>query len=289
MPKTILITGASGFLGFHFLKLQHPDVLFYGIGRKNLSSFIPHYESLDLTNAKAYIKYFNTVKPDAVFHFAALADLGYCEKNKEESFKINVEATTLVTNLAAEYNIPLVFASTDMVFDGEKGHYTESNQPNPINRYGEHKLTAEEKVKAIYPNTLITRLPLMFGELDASEKNHFSSLISSLKGNQATHCFVDEYRTIASANTIAEGIMDIYNKAKGIYHLGGVERLSRFEFALKIARHYKLNQSFVIPSSQQSINFGYKRPADVSMVSQKAISLGFKQILVDEEINRINI
>ena len=87
MPKTILITGASGFLGFHFLKLQHPDVLFYGIGRKNLSSFIPHYESLDLTNAKAYIKYFNTVKPDAVFHFAALADLGYCEKNKEENFE----------------------------------------------------------------------------------------------------------------------------------------------------------------------------------------------------------
>lgn len=289
MPKKILITGASGFLGFHFLKLNNPDVLFYGTGRKKLVESIPNYESQDLTNAATFIKYFKTLKPDAVFHFAALADLDYCEKNKEESYKVNVEATALIANLAAEKNIPLVFASTDMVFDGEKGNYTEIDEPNPINRYGEHKLLAEEKVKEIYPDALITRLPLMFGALEASEKNHFISLIRSLKENTASNCFVDEYRTIASANTIAEGIMTLYTKANGIYHIGGGERLSRFDFAMRVAKFYKLDQSLIIPSSQQSVNFGYKRPADVSMLSNKAISIGFKQVSVEEELKEITI
>lgn len=286
--KKILITGASGFLGYHLLKEAYGNYEVYGIAHQNSCKFdcklsIP----CDITNYIELGNLIDDIEPDVIIHAAAIADLGFCEGNKELSASVNVSATANIAGIASDYRIPFVFTSTDMVFDGTQGMYCEDDAVNPINIYGEQKAMSEQKILSLYPESLIVRLPLMFGNRAAGGNNFIAKFIADNRAGIVTKMFTDEYRSVCGATSIAKGIFQLHDKANGFYHLAGRESLSRNEFATKAAAVLNLNISLIEACYQSDVSFSYKRPKDVSMKIEKAQNLGFQPISAEEELRQL--
>ena len=287
MKKKLLLTGASGFLGYHVLRAAENDWEIYGITHSknfNFKNAIPI--SCDIRNYIELGNFIDDIEPDAIIHTAAIADANFCEQNKELSHEVNVEATKNLAGIGADYNIPFAFTSTDLVFDGAQGTYKEDAQKNPLSIYGEQKSFAEEEVLRIYPNATVFRLPLMFGELEASPSNYLQKFIAQIKNGEKASLFHDEYRSVCGAKSIAEGILKLINQ-KGIIHLAGKEKLSRYQFGLKAAKAFQLNESLLQSCSQKDVKMAAQRPPDVSLDISKAVSLGFASLSVDEELKLI--
>ena len=226
---------------------------------------------------------FKNVQPEAVIHFAALCNPNFCELHPEESFQVNVSASAQLAKLCAEAKIPLVFSSTDLVFDGENAPYSENDELNPLMIYGKHKAEAEKQISAINEKALIVRLPVMFGD-----GGFMKNWVNTLKEGKTINAFTDEYRSMISAASAIDGLLFLLNQKKiGIWHLGGKESISRYDFAIKMADVFKLQKDKIIPSLRKEVPMPAARPADVSMYSRKAFSKGFDPPLIEEALEKI--
>ena len=156
----ILVTGSNGLLGQKIVgQLVRSDITFLatstGANRNtNCSDYC--YRSMDISNDSQVKSVFQFFSPDYVIHTAAITNVDYCEENKEECQKINVEGTKNLFESAQEINAHLLLLSTDFVFDGEKGNYIESDQPNPLSIYGTSKYEAEKEAGKMHPGSLGT-------------------------------------------------------------------------------------------------------------------------------------
>lgn len=287
VKKKLFITGASGFLGYHLLRVAK-DWEVYGLTNSHIIAF----ENATLINCdiRNYIElgnYIDDIEPEAIIHAAAISDANFCEQNRELSYDINVEASKNLAGIAADYNIPFAFTSTDLVFDGKKGMYKEEDEKNPVSVYGEQKSVAEEEILKIYPKAIVFRLPLMFGEPEASEANYLRKFIEQLKRGEKANLFYDEYRSACGAKSIAEGILKLLHTGENIIHLAGSEKLSRYDFGIKAAEAFGLDKSLLQSLSQKDIKMAAPRPADVSLDISKAISMGYNPMKASDELNAI--
>jgi len=180
-----------------------------------------------------------------------------------------------------------LFTSTDLVFDGKNGPYSESSKANPIMVYGQQKLEAERKVLDIYPNAIVARMPLMYG-MPTNGLGFMNAWIRNLKEGKQVYCFTDEYRTTTSGSDAAAGLFLLLKKNQGgIFHLGGRERISRFDFAIRMAEVFRLPKELIIPSLQKDVQMPAKRPPDVSLVSKKAYEFGFNPNRLEVELGKL--
>jgi dTDP-4-dehydrorhamnose reductase len=288
MQRKLLITGASGFLGWHLMRLAVKDWDVYGLGNNNQCNF-PAATILkcDVTNYLQLGDYFEDIEPDAVIHTAAIADANFCQRNKELSYGVNVEATRNMAGICSDFNIPFAFTSTDLVFDGTKSMYRETDEKNPLSTYSEHKSLAEDEVLNIYPQSVVFRLPFMLGHPNAGIHNYFSKFVSQLSKGEDVKLFTDEFRSVAGACSISGGILQLFEKNTGLIHLAGIERFSRYETGLEIAKAMNLNASCIKPSLQADIEMDAPRPKDVSLDISKALALGYNPLLLHDELRLI--
>lgn len=283
--KKLLITGGSGFLGYHILAQATAQWDVYLIYHQHQPNYnCGHSVQCDITNYIELGNLLEDIEPDAVIHTAALTDVNYCQNNPQQSYSINVEATQNLAGLCSDLNIPFAFTSTDLVFDGKKGGYTEEDTTNPLMRYGEHKAIAEEEVLRIYPKSSVFRLPMMFGHQAASEKNYLQQLIKNLNACIPQKLFTDEYRSVCGASSIAKGLLQLFENNTGIFHLAGAQKFSRYAFALVAAEVHGLNKSLIQPCLQKEVQMAAPRPADVSLNISKAAGLGYQPLPVAKEL-----
>ena len=170
--KKLLITGASGFLGWHCGLNQPPDWELIGtyLNNKGVHAGSKAIQ-LDLTQKDEVWKAMKSIRPDAVFHLAAYSGTGFCEKHPDETMPLNVEATTLLAEMCGELKSKFLFTSSEQVFDGEKGHYIETDEPNPKNKYGQQKLAAEKAIHEMLPESVILRIAVLFGQKPPTAKS----------------------------------------------------------------------------------------------------------------------
>ncbi len=273
--KKLLVTGISGFLGWHIAEHLQNDFELLGIYHTTKPKLKnTQLEQLDLTDSQAVTSFLKKHQPDAILHLAANSNPNDCEQNPHSKI-INVDVTEHLVTYSASQNIPFLFTSTDLVFDGKNAPYSPTDTPNPIMVYGKQKLEAEQKVLKIYPKAVIARMPLMYG-LPKNGLGFMNAWLRNLQAGKNIYCFTDEYRTATFGGDAAEGIFALLkNEASGIFHLGGKERMSRFAFAIEMATHFGLDKNLIIPSLQKDVNMPAKRPADVSLDSNKTFTLGF--------------
>lgn len=277
--KKVLITGVSGFLGEYLVATAPENMVLLGVYHNKKVHFDGvRTQQLDLLNFGQTQALIETFQPDAIIHAAALSNPNYCELHPEAAHKVNVEATQKLVKIAAQLDIPFVFTSSDLVFDGTQPPYNEQSPLNPPSLYGRQKQEAEAMIQAIHPAAIIARLPLMYG-FPKYGQNFLSNWVAKLKGGEVVHAFTDEYRTAASGRCVSNGIwLLLERQVKGIWHLGSKERLSRYDFAVNVATHLGLDTSLIIPSKQADVKMAAKRPADVSLDSQRAFDIGYEPL-----------
>jgi dTDP-4-dehydrorhamnose reductase len=290
MMQKLLITGASGFLGWNLCQLARERWEVCGTyDRQPIAIADVRTESLDLTNFDSVRAYIERVAPDAIIHTAAASSPNFCQANPELSARINVGASQLLAELCATANIPLVFTSTDLVFDGTKAPYREIDPVAPLNIYGEQKVAAERAILTAYPQSTICRMPLMFGNAPPTATSFIQPWIKALRTGEVLNLFVDEFRTPVSANTAAQGLLMALNARSEIINLGGKERISRYEFGRLMAEIWGFSRSLLAPISQKDLQMAAPRAADVSLDSSKAIALGYNIPSLRDEIAAIDM
>ncbi|NJL44632.1 MAG: SDR family oxidoreductase [Leptolyngbyaceae cyanobacterium SM2_3_12] len=273
----LLVTGASGFLGWHLCRLAQNRWQVQGTYQQHpvaLSGVTLH--SIDLTQTWAVQDWLQALAPDAVIHAAALSQPNRCEQQPDLSYAVNVEATRTLAQFCGDRQIPFVFTSTDQVFDGEAAPYDETDVPRPIHTYGRHKAEAERIVQAVHPQAVICRLPLLYGPPTPTAACFLQGFIRTLEAGQPLRLFTDEFRTPVYVEDAAQGLLLALAQGSGLLHLGGRERLNRYEFGLLMADCWGLNKSLMMPSQRAEVAMAAARPADVSSDSRRAYGLGYQ-------------
>ena len=219
-PK-VWITGANGLIGSYLVQTapqSAPDWQLQPLTRGQL----------DLLDFAAVRRQFDQDKPQAIIHCAAITVVSDAQKNPELARRVNVEATRVLAELASD--IPFVFFSTDLVFDGRKGNYRETDSPNPLHVYGETKLAAEQAVLK-NPRHLVIRTSLNYGVSRTGQRAFNEQLVRSLEGaGEAMKLFTDEFRCPIPAVETARVVWELLQKnCTGLYHVAGSKNLSRLE------------------------------------------------------------
>ncbi len=284
--KRLLVTGASGFLGWNLCQEASAKWEVFGTYYSHAVDISGvSLAKVDLREYEQLKELFAAINPDAVIHAAAASKPNYCQEYPQESYEINVTASVNIAQLCAEYQIPCAFTSTDLVFDGKSSFYQESDRVCPICIYGEQKVAAEQKMLSVYPATVVCRMPLMFGLSSPVANSFIQGFINSLEAGQELNLFVDEFRTPASATTAAQGLLlAIEKQVQGILHLGGKERISRYEFGLLLAEVMQFPQDLIRPGKQADIIMIAPRSPDTSLDSSKAFSLGYNPLPLRAEL-----
>ena len=284
--KKLLVTGASGFLGWNLCQQAQSNWKVYGTYFSHRVK-IPgvSLSKIDLKDYAALNELFDSIKPDAVIHTAAASKPNYCQTHPQEAYAINVEAAVNIARLCGEYLIPCAFTSTDLVFDGKNPFYKETDFVCPINYYGEQKAIAEQKMSEIYPAIALCRMPLMFGAPSPVSPSFLQGMISSLQAGKEIDLFTDEFRTPASARAASRGLLlAIEKQVRGVLHLGGKERISRYDFGLLLADILQLSPDSIKPGKQADVVMVAPRSPDTSLDSSKAFALGYQPLSLKEEL-----
>jgi dTDP-4-dehydrorhamnose reductase len=263
----ILVTGASGRLGSYVmaqLALGNHDVI--GWGRRHPGRAVSgRFQSVDLAESARFAEAIRLVDPEVVIHLAAMSSAESVRREPQAAWEINAEATRRLADWLIDNDRRLLFASTDLVFDGTRSFYREDDSPNPILEYGRTKRAAELIVASSSRN-LTVRISLLYGKAPPGQDGFFDRSIASLRAGVPTHFFADEYRTPLDYATAALALVELAeSNVSGLIHLGGPERLSRFELMRRAATVLGINPSLVVKTGLQQQSPAELRPADVSL------------------------
>lgn len=294
--KSLLVTGATGLLGTAvcgLVKQVFPDwgVLAlcnsHGIPAGFAPGLVTHH--LDLTDHGALKALFANASFDAVFHLAAHADPNGCQRQPRESHEVNVTASVRLAELCAPTQTPFCFASTDLVFDGLNPPFSEASLPHPTNLYAQQKWEAEQKLREILGEQLsVCRFPLLFGDSSFSGRNPLQGLVDSFGTHTPVPLFIDEFRTPVSTATAAAGLLVALKHRPPTLHLGGQERVSRFEFGRRLALWLGTSADHLCPARQKDVPMAAPRPPDVSLDSRLAFSLGYSPSALEGEFAKVD-
>jgi dTDP-4-dehydrorhamnose reductase len=285
----VLVTGASGLLGSRLcqiaLKRNHEVYSAYNQHKPPYGTAI----ELNILDSRRQRNVLRKIKPEAIVHAAALTDVDKCELEKELAWKTNVEATNNLVQLCKEHRTFLVYVSTDYVFDGEKGMYKETDKATSINNYGLTKLKGEEAVRAL-DNYCIARGSVIYGSTPATGKTNFALwLLDKLKIKEEVKIINDQWNSPTLNVNMAETILEILEKrVQGIFHIAGATRLSRYEFAERIAETFNLDKKYIKPVTSEQMNFIAKRPRDSSLDVSKAMrNFASKPLEIGDALGRM--
>ena len=262
----LLITGASGLYGSKLAQLALcRDIEVYSSDIQNTMVY-GSYVHMDITKRSEVEAVFKSVKPDAVVHAATLTDVDKCELDKGLAWKVNVDGTKNVADACMDMETFLFYVSSDYVFSGEKGCYHEYDARDPVNYYGLTKVEAEEIVKCL-PEYFIARPSVIYGATPAAGKVNFALwLIETLSKGERVKIVKDQWNTPTLNTNFAEMTLEaLERRLTGIYHLCGATRVSRLEFAKKIADVFGLDKELIDPVKSDKFILPARRPIDSSL------------------------
>ncbi len=267
----VLVTGAAGHIGWriaHFLRDKHHVVAALRAGH------IGGLESveMDITAPLSIRTAVDRIKPDVVVHCAAITGVDECELDKETCWHVNVEGTRALAEECANIGVRMIYVSTDLVFDGEKGNYSEGDAPNPVSYYALSKLEGEKVVSSILPSATIARTAIVYGVGGMPARGFTLWLVESLRQGKKVRLFTDQIRSHFYLGDCARAMGALLEGGHtGIFHLSPGRSESRHEFGLAVARALGLDESLIEAVKMEDVPSEAKRPKDVSLSNAKLV------------------
>ncbi len=274
--QTVLITGANGFVGSYLvaqLLEKGSKVIATGKGPCRLpeghENFV--YATLDFTNKENVTTVLQKYKPDVIVHTGANSKPDDCEQNKEEAYLNNVTGTEYLLLEAANFNAFFIFLSTDFIFSGQAGMYSEDDEPAPVNYYGQTKLEGEGIVKKYKGDWSIVRTVLVYGDPAGGRHNLLTNVAASLQKNSPLKIFNDQVRTPTFVEDLAAALVTIIeNKVTGVYHISGEDVLTPYQMAVAVADHLQLETTLISPVNEDEFVQPARRPLKTGFNISKA-------------------
>ena len=293
----ILITGSNGFIAQHIIKVlvdsgKHNII---ATSRDNdrsplLNSPFYKFENLDITNEKKVSELITFFKPQIIIHAAANGSADSCESNKPACDVTNVSGTQFIVNAANIINAKVIFLSTDFIFNGENGPYSEDDIPNPINYYGESKLKAERYITSNCNDFCTLRLCSVYGPAYFGRPRGIMTLtIDKLSKGKTLKAVSDQVRTPTYVGDIAKATLQIIDlDIKGTFHISGEETFTPFHMAISTAYLYKLDPELIIKVNSIDLDEPAKRPLITGFIINKAKqAFNFKPISFEDGLRKM--
>jgi dTDP-4-dehydrorhamnose reductase len=289
----ILITGSNGLLGQKIVsQLLKRNILFLATStgeNRNIDCPEQAYQMMDITNYEQVQKTVNTFQPTHIIHTAAMTNVDACELHPEDCQLINVTGTRNVYQAAKASGAHFQLLSTDFVFDGLKGNYSEKDVVHPLSVYAHSKVDAENTLlKDDYSNYSIVRTIIVYGTgNNLSRSNMFLWAKDALPKGDTMNVVDDQFRAPTWADDLAWGCIRICElNETGIYHLSGPETYSIYEIMEKIANFYGYPKESLNRIASSTLNQSAKRPPKTGFDLTKAKNkLNYQPKTIEETLN----
>ncbi len=278
MPNVLLVTGGTGMLGSHLVRLAAASGAWDQVHSTYLTTNPNFHKTFwHFVDARNLITpTLEKIHPTCILHTMAMSSPDQCERKKLDAWQVNVKATDEIIDFAARNGARVIFTSSDLVFDGATGHYSESMEPSPISFYGDSKMEAENHMRErlSHGNFVTARLSLLYGFNLNQRPTFFKTMCDALETKKPVHLFTDQFRSPLSVQNAAECLMELASGSyNGLLHVGGPERLSRYEFGVRVAGFLKGPTSVLQKVTMKDIPSAARRPEDVSLDSSRARSV----------------
>lgn len=259
-PTRVLVTGSNGLLGTKLLELllaaERVEPL--GLSRGPCAGRLAGrflFRQVDLTDRSAVERAFGEACPDVVLHTAAMTDVDGCERDPGRAWRENVDATAHVARACAARGARLVHLSTEYVFDGTGGPYTEDDTPNPQGVYGKSKLASEVLAAGLAPGCAIARTTILYGYAPHARPNFVTWLVGRLRSGEPTRVVTDQVGSPTLADNLAEMVWALAQDpaASGVCNTAGRTVVDRYTFARQVAACFGLDGSLLVPTSTASL------------------------------------
>ncbi len=294
----LLIIGSSGLVGSKVATIasNHGFEAYNTTHSRNTS--LPRSAQLDITDPNGTMELVSKIGPAAIINTAAITNVDYCEAHSEEAQRLNVDGVSNLTRAAAENRSRLIQISTDYVFDGTFGHYSEEDTPKPLNKYGQTKLEAEGIVSKLH-SYAIARPSVIYGwnppetigtPTDSLKPMNFAMFVlDKLRKGELVKAVRDQYSSPTFADNLAEALLRLArHHGNGIFHTAGRSCLSRYEFAAKIAGSFGYSIKQVQPVFSSEFKQLAQRPKNSCLKVEKAErTLGMRFQTADEGISQM--
>lgn len=301
--KRVLVCGSNGLLGQSLARLLDSDDEYEVLHSSHHRSFAQEdilidYTQLDISNRSDVKSLVTSFRPDVILNAAAMTNVDACERERETAWKMNVTAVENLTEVCRRIDAKLVHVSTDYVFDGKNGNYSEEDRVNPVNYYGKTKLAGENIILTSGIRSAILRTILVYGS-GVNVKNNFALwVINSLHEKRSIRCAYDQISNPTHVSDLAMALkLTVDHHAEGIYHIAGAEKVSRYDFALRAAEIFGYDPSMISRVTSSELQQFAVRPLHTSFIIEKAkmefnyhpmnISQGLK--LLQEELTGIHL
>ena len=255
---------------FELIQSSVEDKAFVGFGSE--------YYKLDITNKEEVKKAVRKFNPRVILNCAAFTDVDKCETEREQCWKLNVDAVKNLIIASRINDTKIIHYSTDYVFDGKFGPYDETAIPNPISFYGRSKLASENALTTSGADYAIVRTMVLYG-LGVNVKPNFALwMINKLKDKEPINIVDDMFGNSTIADDLAYGSLKLIEKnGKGIYNIAGRDIESRFDFAMKMCDVFKFDKNLIKKIKTKDLNQPAPRPLKSGLITLKAeTELGFK-------------
>lgn len=276
-----LLTGATGFLGSYLTKRLPADVEALVVSRRprpelergNVKCLVADLEDPD---SLAPIRSF---APSIVLHLASLTDADVCEREPSRAERVNESATRALASLVEPSCHRFLYVSTDLVFDGSRGNYAESDEARPLSAYGRTKLLGERAAASVLgERTTVARVALLYGRSPGggARRSFADVMIARLVQGQPVTLFMDQFRTPAHVDDAASSLWTLARlpRVPSLVHIGGPERVSRYEMGLLACETLALSPESLVARKMEEVPAEAPRPVDVSFDTSLARRLG---------------
>jgi len=247
------------------------------------------YITCDISNREQVKKIVYDFCPDFIINAAAYTNVDKSEIERELAWKINVKAVEYIAEAARVIDAHLVHISSDYIFNGKNGPYSENAVPNPIGYYGRTKLASENALKISGAIYTILRTNVLYGTAPDSRPDFVKWVVVSLRKKENIRIVTDQINNPTFIDDLVQAINKIIEFGRtGIFHIGGREFLSRLEFTNMIADHFQLDKSLIKPITTAELNQRARRPLKSGLITLKAeTELGYKPHLIPEALEEM--